>query len=68
MHKYMPLLLERIERGKIDPSFIITHRVTLDAAPAMTARFARNRTRASGSSRNRDCITDLRRTLPGNHS
>ena len=28
MHKYMPLLLERIERGEIDPSFIITHRVT----------------------------------------
>ena len=27
MHKYMPILLERIERGEIDPSFIITHRV-----------------------------------------
>ena len=27
MHKYMPLLLERIERGDIDPSFIITHRI-----------------------------------------
>ena len=33
MHKYLPLLLERIERGEIDPSFIITHRVTLDEAP-----------------------------------
>jgi threonine dehydrogenase-like Zn-dependent dehydrogenase len=39
MHKYMPLLLERIERGEIDPSFIITHRVTLDAAPAMYRTF-----------------------------
>ena len=35
MHKYMPGLLERIERGEIDPSFIITHRVTLDDAPTM---------------------------------
>jgi threonine dehydrogenase-like Zn-dependent dehydrogenase len=39
MHKYMPLLLERIERGDIDPSFIITHRTTLDAAPAMYKTF-----------------------------
>jgi threonine dehydrogenase-like Zn-dependent dehydrogenase len=35
MHKYMPGLLERIERGEIDPSFIITHRVTLEDAPKM---------------------------------
>ena len=27
MHKYLPGLLARIERGEIDPSFIITHRV-----------------------------------------
>jgi threonine dehydrogenase-like Zn-dependent dehydrogenase len=39
MHKYMPGLLERIERGEIDPSFIITHRVTLDEAPAMYRTF-----------------------------
>ena len=26
-------LLERIERGEIDPSFIITHRMPLDEAP-----------------------------------
>jgi threonine dehydrogenase-like Zn-dependent dehydrogenase len=26
-------LLERIERGEIDPSFIITHRMKLDDAP-----------------------------------
>jgi threonine dehydrogenase-like Zn-dependent dehydrogenase len=39
MHKYMPGLLERIERGEIDPSFIITHRVTLDDAPAMYRTF-----------------------------
>jgi threonine dehydrogenase-like Zn-dependent dehydrogenase len=39
MHKYMPILLDRIERGEIDPSFIITHRVTLDEAPAMYRTF-----------------------------
>ena len=39
MQKYMPLLLERIERGDIDPSAIITHRVTLDEAPEMYRTF-----------------------------
>jgi threonine dehydrogenase-like Zn-dependent dehydrogenase len=39
MHKYMPLLLQRIERGEIDPSFIITHRVGLDDAPGMYQTF-----------------------------
>jgi len=39
MHKYMPKLLERIERGEIDPSFVITHRVTLDDAPTMYRTF-----------------------------
>jgi threonine dehydrogenase-like Zn-dependent dehydrogenase len=39
MHKYMPVLLERIERGEIDPSFIITHRVTLDDVPQMYKTF-----------------------------
>ena len=32
-HRYMSPLLERIERGEIDPSFIITHRLKLDDAP-----------------------------------
>ena len=27
VHRYMQPLLERIERGEIDPSFVITHRV-----------------------------------------
>jgi threonine dehydrogenase-like Zn-dependent dehydrogenase len=31
--KYMPPLLEKIQRGDIDPSFIITHRLQLDDAP-----------------------------------
>lgn len=35
MHKYMKPLLERIEKGQIDPSFLISHRITLDEAPEM---------------------------------
>jgi len=39
MHRYLPVLLGRIERGEIDPSFVITHRATLDEAPAMYRTF-----------------------------
>ena len=35
MHNYMKPLLERIEMGQIDPSYIISHRITLDEAPGM---------------------------------
>jgi len=35
MHKYMKPLLERVEKGQIDPSFLISHRITLDEAPKM---------------------------------
>lgn len=30
---YMPLLLEKIVSGEIDPSFVISHRLSLDEAP-----------------------------------
>ena len=33
VHRYMRPLLDYIEQGKIDPSFIITHRLPLDEAP-----------------------------------
>jgi threonine dehydrogenase-like Zn-dependent dehydrogenase len=33
MMRYMKPLLDRIERGDIDPSFVITHRMALDEAP-----------------------------------
>ena len=33
VHKYMRLLLDRIRRGDIDPSFVITHKFPLDEAP-----------------------------------
>jgi threonine dehydrogenase-like Zn-dependent dehydrogenase len=35
MHNYMKPLLQRIERGQIDPSYIISHRITLGQAPEM---------------------------------
>jgi len=35
MHNYMKPLLERIENGQIDPSYIISHRITLEQAPEM---------------------------------
>jgi threonine dehydrogenase-like Zn-dependent dehydrogenase len=34
VQRYMQPLLQRIERGEIDPSFVISHRLSLDDAPA----------------------------------
>jgi threonine dehydrogenase-like Zn-dependent dehydrogenase len=39
VHRYLPLLMESIEKGRIDPSAIITHRVPLTDAPAAYAMF-----------------------------
>jgi threonine dehydrogenase-like Zn-dependent dehydrogenase len=33
VQKYMKPLLERVQRGEIDPSFVITHRLPLEQAP-----------------------------------
>ncbi len=33
VHKYMRPLLEHIQAGRIDPTFIVTHRLALDEAP-----------------------------------
>ena len=35
MHTYMKPLLDRIEEGQIDPSYIISHRISLEEAPEM---------------------------------
>jgi len=35
MHTYMKPLLKKIEQGKIDPSYIISHRINLDQAPEL---------------------------------
>jgi threonine dehydrogenase-like Zn-dependent dehydrogenase len=32
-HRYMPVLLQRVEQGEIDPSYIISHRLPLEDAP-----------------------------------
>jgi threonine dehydrogenase-like Zn-dependent dehydrogenase len=39
VHKYLGPLLERVERGEIDPSFVITHRLKLDDAAKGYAMF-----------------------------
>ncbi len=39
MHKYMEPLLRRVQNGEIDPSFVITHRLSLDEAPGAYKTF-----------------------------
>jgi threonine dehydrogenase-like Zn-dependent dehydrogenase len=39
MQRYMRPLLQMIEEGKIDPSFVITHHVKLEDAPKAYATF-----------------------------
>ncbi|QEH38809.1 Formaldehyde dismutase [Aquisphaera giovannonii] len=39
VQRYMKPLLERIRKGEIDPTFLITHRANLDDAPAMYRTF-----------------------------
>jgi threonine dehydrogenase-like Zn-dependent dehydrogenase len=38
-HRYLAPLLAKIEAGEIDPSFVITHRVTLEDGPEMYRKF-----------------------------
>jgi len=39
VHRYLPLLMEKIEKGDIDPTFIITHRAKLEEAPELYKTF-----------------------------
>lgn len=39
MHRYMQPLLKRVQNGEIDPSFVITHRLSLDEAPGAYRTF-----------------------------
>ncbi|MDB6053739.1 MAG: Alcohol dehydrogenase GroES domain protein [Verrucomicrobiales bacterium] len=41
MKRYMDPLLQAVEEGKIDPSFVITHRVKLDAAAQAYSTFSK---------------------------
>ncbi|MCP3398927.1 MULTISPECIES: zinc-dependent alcohol dehydrogenase [unclassified Bradyrhizobium] len=36
---YLPKLLQRIEKGEVDPSFVITHRATLEEGPELYKTF-----------------------------
>ena len=46
MQKYMQPLFDLVEAGRIDPSEIITHRVSLEDAPAAYRLFRDNRDEA----------------------
>ena len=39
VHKYLPRLLQHIENGDIDPSFVVTHTEPIDRAPEMYKTF-----------------------------
>ena len=39
VQRYLPLLMEKIENGEIDPSFVITHKHNLDDAPDLYKTF-----------------------------
>ena len=39
VHRYLKPLLERIEKGEIDPSFVISHHMSLDHAPSGYDKF-----------------------------
>jgi threonine dehydrogenase-like Zn-dependent dehydrogenase len=39
VHKYMKPLLDHIEAGRIDPTFVVTHRLGLDDAPSAYETF-----------------------------
>ena len=39
MHKFLKPLLKHVEEGHIDPSFLISHRVGIEDAPAMYAKW-----------------------------
>jgi threonine dehydrogenase-like Zn-dependent dehydrogenase len=41
VHKYLRPLLERIERGELDASFVITHRLSLEDAPRAYSMFVK---------------------------
>jgi threonine dehydrogenase-like Zn-dependent dehydrogenase len=43
VQRYMRPLLERVEKGDIDPSFVVTHTLPLDKAPEGYETFFRNR-------------------------
>jgi threonine dehydrogenase-like Zn-dependent dehydrogenase len=43
VHRYMPHLLNHIRAGDLDPSFVVTHRASLNDAPAAYKLFSERR-------------------------
>jgi threonine dehydrogenase-like Zn-dependent dehydrogenase len=43
VHKYLPPLMEHIQAGRIDPSFVVTHTLPLDQAPQGYETFSNKR-------------------------
>ena len=44
--RYMPRMLEHVQKGELDPSFLITHRMPLEEAPRGYQMFKDKRTTA----------------------
>jgi threonine dehydrogenase-like Zn-dependent dehydrogenase len=61
VQKYTKPLLEKIQTGKIDPSFVITHTVPLADAPEMYRTFRDKRTAASKCCSSRERLLRRRR-------
>jgi threonine dehydrogenase-like Zn-dependent dehydrogenase len=47
VHRYLKPLLVRVEKGEIDPSFVISHRLKLDDAPQAYKTFKEKRDRCT---------------------
>ena len=43
VHRYVRPLMERIQKGEIDPTFVITHRIGLDEVPQAYSMFQKKR-------------------------
>jgi threonine dehydrogenase-like Zn-dependent dehydrogenase len=43
VHRYLPRLLEHIRNGDIDPTFVISHRMSLEEAPQAYKMFRSKR-------------------------
>jgi threonine dehydrogenase-like Zn-dependent dehydrogenase len=43
VHRYVPLLMDLIQDGRVDPTFLITHRLPLDQAPHGYALFEKKK-------------------------
>ena len=39
VQRYLPMLMERIQKGDFDPSFVITHTASLEEGPALYKTF-----------------------------